>query len=441
MRLFPDARLLAGLCGWTLLAALAVLLPALLPLLVGAGLLLLGLVVWDAKLLAGCPPLAVERLLPERVFAGRTAEIVLRIANAHGVSREVIVVDELPSDVAEPEPRFDGVRVPARDEVRLVCPIRPQVRGDRELGPVLLLERSPLGLLRRRSRSDAGAILQVHPDTSRLLQRESLDARRLIALLGARPARRRGDGLEFESLRDFVPGDDPRRLDWAASARRGRAVLRLYEHEQHHTIVLAVDRSRLMGGRAGRSGLRTKLDFAVDAALALGLTSLAAGDRVGLVVFDGRVQCRLAPRRHRRSLGALADALRPVQPALLEADYEALARHLAVQQRERALVVVLTDFVEAAEASFAAPLTVLARRHRVLLVAIRDPLLEGLEPAQGRSGAHPIERRIVMDDLVRGREATLAGLRRRGVESLDLPPDRVTAGLLNRYLALREENW
>jgi uncharacterized protein (DUF58 family) len=441
MRVFPDGRLLGALGSWTLLCAAAVVLPALLPVVVG-GLGLLGvLLAWDARLLALRPPLEAERLLPARVFAGRAGEIVLRIANGAAAPRQVSVIDELPMDLADPEPRFAAVVVPARAEARLAYPIRPQVRGDRELGPVLLLERSPLGLLRRRMQTGAGTVVRVHPDTSRFLQPDALDARRLLSLLGARPARRRGDGLEFESLRDFVDGDDPRHVDWAASARRGRPVLRLYEHEQHHSIVLAVDRSRLMGGR---SGLRTKLDFAVDAALALGFASLAAGDRVGLVVFDRRVEGRLAPRRHRRSLGALADVLCPVQPALVEADYAALVRDLAVHQRERALVVVLTDFVEASSASLAGPIAVLARRHRVLLVAIRDPLLatfQAGDAAASAAGAFPIERRIVLDDLLREREATLAGLRRRGVESLDLPPEGVTTALLNRYLALREENW
>lgn len=243
--------------------------------------------------------------------------------------------------------------------------------------------------------------------------------------------------MEFESLRDLVPGDDPRWLDWAASARRGRPVVRLHQREKSQTVIVAVDSGRLM---AARSEGRSKLDHAVDAALGLAFAALVTGDRVGLAVFDTELRVALSPRSRRASLGDFIEALRPVMPRLVESETDTLVRHLALRRQQRALVVLLTDFVEAAPARLLSPLTVLARRHQVLLVALRDPVFDLLDPRAPRAvrdEPHGIERRIVLDDLLRERESALAALRRAGLHTLDLRPEAATAAVLNRYLALR----
>ena len=346
------------------------------------------------------------------------------------------VMDEVPADLAAEEPHFAGVLVPPAASVTLCYPIRPSVRGDRRLGASIALETSPLGFLRRRTVAGAGAVLAVHPDATRYLRPEALAPKRVLAAMGVRPSRRRGEGMEFESLRDYVPGDDPRRVDWAASARRGRFVTRLFQHERNHTVLIALDTSRLMGGRVGA---RTKLDYAVDGALALAYAALTAGDRVGMVVFDREVRGHLRPRAHRRALGLFVELLRGTEAHAVEADYRTLAREVGAQQRRRALVVVLTDFVEVDAASLVAPLALLARRHRVLLVALRDRAYEALAPTAplGADGPLDLYRRIVLDELLREREAALGRLRRGGLETVDLLPEAITAEVLNRYLAIR----
>jgi len=262
----PDPRLVRAAGAWTAGAVLAVVWPALAGPLVGAFAVLAALVVWDALALRRTGPVSVERLLPERAFVGRETAIELAIRNAGAVALRADVIDELPFDLAAEEARVSGLGLPPRETTVVRHAIRPRVRGDRPLGAVIVLVRSPLGLLRRRVVVPAGAPLRVYPDATRFLRPAALDPRRVMAAIGVRPSRRRGEGMEFESLRDYVVGDDPRRIDWAASARRGRPVTRLYQHERRHTVLVAVDASRLMGGRIED---RTKLDHAVDAALAL----------------------------------------------------------------------------------------------------------------------------------------------------------------------------
>ena len=445
MRTSPTRRALGAWGACLLLGTAAVLWPWLAPAAWAAVAAAVVAVAADAFALARRLPLELRRALPDRVHCGRRSELVLHLSNPSEMPVSVEVQEALPRDLGGPEGPWQ-MRLAPGAALRHPVPIEPRVRGNRPLGTLAALEEGPWGLVRRRIESEPGQVLRVYPDTRAFLSRDALDPRRLLATLGIRPARRRGEGSEFDSLREYGPGDDPRRLDWAASARRGRPVVREYRHERNHTVWIALDASRLMAGRDAH-GRRTKLDASVDAALALAHAAVASGDRVGLTVFDRTVRAHLAPRRARRDLGEFVELLTDVHPAIVEADFGALARELAVRQRGRALVVVLTDFAETETATFLGPLAVLGRRHRVLLVAVRDRIFDVLDTravadAPSAPGApedpHAATRRIVVDDLLTERETALLGLRRRGLQTLDLPPAAITGAVLNRYLEMRE---
>ena len=434
MTLAPGRRLVTAAAMWTGGAVLAVVWPALWGPLGGALAVLAALVAWDARIVRRAGPFTAERVLPERAAVGRAAEVTIRVRNGGATPLVADVVDELPRDLVAEEPRFDAVALPGGATVVLRHAIRPVARGDRALGPVVVVVRSRLALCRRLVVVPPGPPIRVYPDATRFLRREALDLRRVLAAIGVRPARRRGDGMEFDSLREFVVGDDPRRVDWAATARRGRPITRLYRHERRHTVMIALDASRLMGGRVGE---QTKLDHAIDSALALAHAALVSGDRVGMLVFDREVRAYLAPRAHRRALGAFAEVCRTATPRAVEADYRALALALAMRQRQRALLVVLTDFVEADAVTLVAPAVVLARRHRVLLVALRDPVFTRLDAGATDGGPLALYRRVVLDEVLHERESVLSRLRRAGVQTIDLVPEAITGAVLNRYLELR----
>lgn len=429
----PDRRLLGAAAAWCAGALLAVALPVLCPFVLAGALALAALVAADLLLLRRLPAPRLLRALPARAFVGRAAAIGLRVAVPRGTALVCALADDPPADVAA-APRFAAVAVDRDGVAERRYPMQPTRRGDRPFGELVALVRSPLGFLRRRHRGAGGDVLRVYPDTTRLLRPAALDPRRVLAALGVKPAPRRGDGLDFDSLRDYLPGDDPRRVDWRATARRGRLVVRQLQHERNHTVLIAVDTSRLMAGDVDG---RSKLDHAVDAGLALAYAALQAGDRVGLVAFDRELRGFCPPRPQRRQLGVLIDVLRPLQPRLVEADYRVVVRTLAARHRQRALLVVLTDVVEAGAAIFTEPLALLGRRHRVLLVAVRDRAFAALDAPGGGADVLAVSRRLVLADLVRERDTALATLRRGGVQSIDLPPEAITAAVLQRYLALR----
>ena len=480
--LSPDLALLRWASVWLGAAVVSVPWIALRPGVPIAGLLLLAAVLADALLARGEKEVELSRIAPEEGARDATlpVEIVVRNPLARTIAlelRESLPRDLLESESApESEPVWREVRVAAGSAQRLRYAIRPRVRGQRAWGPLVAQVRSPLGLLRRRVMAGEGQSIRVRPETGRFLRPEALDPRRVLAALGARPRRRRGDGLELDSLREYVIGDEPRRIDWRATARRGRPIVRTHRHEESRTLILAVDASRLMGTRApaagggsgadsraaprtgapdpiARAGLApTRLDHAIDAALALAFAGLVAGDRVGLIVFDRTLRAQITPLAHRASLGLFVDALATVQPRPVEADYRRLTRELLARQRKRAMVVVWTDFMELDEQEIVAPMGLLARRHQVVFVALREPILAQLEERSGPTGPTgptgrtgptgphrllAIHRRIVLADLLREREGRLVQLRRRGLSVLDVPPAEATASTLNRFLELR----
>jgi uncharacterized protein (DUF58 family) len=434
--LSPDRALLHAIALWTCASIAVVVWPRHSLWLWGSGGLLVVVAVADRWGLWRRARVEVERVLPESARVGRGEQVRLVMRNGSASPRTLELYDEVPPDLAAVEPHFTAVQVAANSTSTLSYDVLPRCRGEQSFGPIVYFERSPLGLWRRRALATPGQTLRVLPDTQRLLAAAALDPQTARALAGVKPMRRRGEGFDFQSLRDYLPGDDPRRIDWAASARRARPVVRLHRDEQQHAILLAVDTSRLMGGGTPE---RTKLDHAIDAALTLAYTALAAGDRVGLAIFDADLRGFLAPRGGRSSIGALVDLVTPLQARAVEADYAQLARSIATHQQQRALIVVLTDFVEADGRAISGPLGVLAARHRVLLVALRDPVLTapGADVARPDGTSLDPYRRLVREELLREREVTLGRLRRQGVETLDVEPTQITAPVLNRYLEVR----
>lgn len=489
MTLSPDRALIGLAAAWLALAVASVPLVVLRAWVPIAALWVVAATLADAWLALREAELTMSREIPEKGVREHEDEIVLRLTNGAPRPLSVDVRESVPRDLVDPEPAWFGETVAAESELLLRYAICPRLRGERRFGVAVALVRSPLGLLRRRVRLDEELpqVLRVQPETARYLRREALDPKRVLAALGVRPKRKRGDGLEFEGLREYVVGDEPRRIDWRATARRGRPIVRTHRHEESRTVLICVDQSRLMGTRAASSGRRlvstassvvhskpvsatnskatasssratasssepsaaegdfvsTKLDHAIDAALGLSFASLAAGDRVGLAIFDRGMQVYLPPAPHRGSLGRFVEALSEIAPQSVEADYRRVTREILTRQRKRAMIVVLTDFIEVDREELIQPMSLLSRQHEVVFVALREPILEQLEELDPRDAENLAEReeirfrQVVLSDLLQEREGRLVELRRQGLSVLDVSPRDATAQTVNRYLELR----
>jgi uncharacterized protein (DUF58 family) len=427
----PSARLVR----WTVIVAVAALASVPFGFLFAAAIAfaaaLTMLVVIDWSISRGDPPPSLVRELPGRVVKGRPAAVTYRITSASGGS--IWILDELPAALGGDLLIEDAAL--AAGSTTITREVIPLQRGINDLGPSYVMWNSRLRFLHYRSIAESGGKIAILPPASSPERRAALTHRTIRDELGMRPRPARGEGREFESIREYFPGDDPRHVDWRATARRGRMMVRQYQTERRHTVMVAVDTGRLMAARTEGS---SKLDYALDCAIALARASKEFGDRVGFVAFDRELRMLIRPRAGAGGLSGLVEASASLKSAPFETNYRVLADTLAIHQKKRALVIVLTDFVEgSASRELESYLGVIARRHVVLLAALRDRVLAEIDRRDPEITRDRLYRRLALQDLVVEREAALARIGRFGAQTLDLDPAEINAPVLNRYLAVR----
>ena len=324
------------------------------------------------------------------------------------------------------------VRVPPGERRIVVTGLQPIRRGDRLASRVTIRRSGPFGLAgRQRSTAIPGCVRALPPFTSR----KHLPSRlaRLRQLDGRSAVRIRGQGTEFDSLRDYVEGDDVRSIDWRASARRSSVVVRTWRPEKDRHIVIVLDTSRTSAGRVGDV---PRLDAAMDAALLLAALAAHAGDRVDLIAGDRRVHRRVVGASRTTLLSDLVSSMATVEPALLEADWSLLGAEVGRLSRQRALVVLLTPLEPAAiEESLLPPLAVLAARYRVVIGSVSDPALATMFGT--RDDARDIYDAAAAARTISLREHTADAVGRLGVDVVDAEPDRLPAALADHYLLLK----
>jgi len=318
------------------------------------------------------------------------------------------------------------------ERAALTTSLTPTRRGDRRSDRVTVRSLGPLGLAaRQRSLPVDGVIRALPPFTSR----KHLPSRLAILrqLDGRSAVRVRGAGTEFDSLRDYVVGDDVRSIDWRATARRGGVVVRTWQPERDRRIILVLDTSRTSAGRVGDM---PRLDAAMDAALLLAALAARAGDRVDFLAGDRRLRARLTGSGRTTLLGDLVTSMAPLEPALLEADWSMLAGAVAGLSRRRSLVVLMTPLEPAAVLESLLPtLGALTRHHRVVLASVADPALSLM--AADVSSTSAVYDAAAAERTLALRERTAGVLRSLGVHVVDAGPDQLPVALTDHYLLLK----
>lgn len=346
-----------------------------------------------------------------------------------------------PPREGDPTGGADRVRLPAAAGEELAVPrlYRPARRGAHALGDVRLRLRSILGLFWRQVRLTGEQRVAVVPALAGLRRTLQLAASERWQDLGVRRLRRRGALTnDFESLRDYVVGDDVRLVDWKATARRGKPTVRQFQVERGQELVLLVDCGRRMAAAVAGGEQRgwTKLDYALDAALELAAVALQAGDRVGLAAFDRGLRTWIAPARGARQLARLVEAAFELQPALVESDLARALAEVRVRHRRRALIAVLSDVGDALSAEHArAALSVAAGE--VVFAALDDPELQALAAGGVAPGPENSGLRAAALHLAGERRAALQRLRGAGARVLDVLPARAAGPLLTAWLDAR----
>jgi uncharacterized protein (DUF58 family) len=421
--LLPDRTLLL-LLG---IAALLFLLAPGAALATDAALLLAAMVdAWAA------PRPAIDRSLPSQLALGETgvAGLIVR-PKPSGRALRVRLTDDLPDGVERVGDDTVEVRLetaPAEWGYRF----RPETRGVHVFGDIHVRVRGPLGLGWRQWRLPARQEVLVLPGLAELRRHRLLGLKERLRTAGLRNTRLRGEGHSFESLREYVRGDDPRTIDWKGTAHRGTLIVREYEAERSQSVVIALDAGRMMGERIGD---RERLDHAMSSALLLADVARLHGDRIGFFAFADEVLENLPPRR--LSVDRLASAMARVPTRFVEPNYPLAFNTLRRKLNRRALVVVFTDIIDpAASHALLAQLARSARRHLVLAVTLRSPELEEWA-ASPVSDAGDAYRRAAAEEMLEARSIALGQMRRAGIQVADVTPSRLVSEVVNRYLELK----
>jgi uncharacterized protein (DUF58 family) len=338
-------------------------------------------------------------------------------------------------------PRSHPVRIPAGQHQHLQSQLRPVRRGDQQAKVITARSIGPLGLAGRQGSQSAPGQLRVLPP---FLSRKHLPSRlaKLREIDGLLPTLIRGQGTEFDSLREYVVGDDVRSIDWRATARRADVVVRTWRPERDRRVVIVLDTGRTAAGRVGVDPTATdpagwpRLDWSMDAALLLAALASRAGDHVDFLAHDRVSRAGVFGASRTELLAQLVDAMAPLQPALIESDWRAIVSTIAMRTRRRSLVVLLTDLNPAALDEGLLPvLAQLSTKHHLLLAAVSDPRVDQM--AAGRSDAAAVYDAAAAERSRNDRGAIAARLRRSGVEVVDAPPTELAPALADHYLAMK----
>lgn len=329
------------------------------------------------------------------------------------------------------EPRH-SLAIEANSAQRIDTVLTPTRRGDRTPDRVTIRSLGPLGLAGRQVSREVPWRLRVLPPFE---SRKHLPSRlaRLHETDGRTPVLVRGQGSEFDSLREYVVGDDVRSIDWRATARRNDVVVRTWRPERDRHVVIVLDTSRTSAGRVGDV---PRLDSAIDAALLLAALATRAGDRVDLLAYDQQLRASAAGALPGRTLALFSDAMAVLEPSLIELNAEGLVTFLTQRVRRRSLVVLLTSIDAAAISEGLLPqMGRLTGRHKVVVGSVADPRIAQLSTARGDADA--VFAAASAELALTTRRQVAAELGRHGVEVVDAVPERFAPALADRYLALK----
>jgi uncharacterized protein (DUF58 family) len=413
---FWDARFLLVMAAWDLCAVIA----------------------WAVDL-ARLP--RADRLVLGRSWAhppslSNATEVALELRNESSVAIECSVLDDLPKSLIPLSPELI-IQAPPRDSASAHYTVRPLERGDVKLGAAYLRYRSGSQFAERWARADLAQTIRVFPDLEDAKRHNIYLSRARQIELEKRLIRQRGVGRELESLREYQKGDEFRNICWTATARRGKHVTKLFQVERSQAVWIVMDAGRLLRTRVGEL---SKLDLSVNAALSLAQIALYSGDRVGLLVYGRNVQQRVGLGRGLSHMRAIIESLASAREEVAEADHLRAASALLQLQRQRALIIWVTDLADTSMTpEVIEGASRILSKHLLLFTVIAQTDLNELASRTPES-VEELYEVAAAQEMVHRRETLIGKVRNQGALALEIAPSRLTTVLVNQYLEVKERN-
>jgi uncharacterized protein (DUF58 family) len=397
---------------------------------------LLGLLAWsivEAFLTPGRAKVSVAREVPARFSIGEPAAVGYRVHN-RSRRRVFVTIAEAVPETMSVDPEAASVDLAPGEERTIECSLTALQRGRHALEALDVRILPARGLLIRQFRLALAAEIDVFPNLVNVGRYELMLRRGLTREQGLARMRQIGQGSDFESLRPYATGDEMSRVDWKATARRAELIVRNYEPERQQSVLVALDVGRATAGEF--EGL-SRLDYLVNATLMLAYVALRQGDWFSLCAFSDRIESYLPPLRQLKNIDRVARALYRLEPRLTESDYAAACRFLALKNRKRSLVCLMSDVIDRqASGIIVRYMARFARRHLPLAVTLANPEVVAIAERPLAERADPYVKAVALD-VQAAREEALTAMRHQGVDVLDVEPRRLTVELVNRYLEIK----
>ena len=384
------------------------------------------------KLPAG---LTIKREFPKRFAIGDETDVKLLVENQTSQDFKLIVKDEFPPELKLHGTREEKFTVEAQTIAEFSYGLTPPNRGNYKFGQTAVRFLSRLGFIWCQTYLGEAQNIKVYPNMRRAREAElkALGANSYLAV--QRKAVRRGEGREFESMRDYVRGDELRHISWTATARRSKLTTRQYQIERDQTILIAIDAGRLMTGRINNE---TKFDTAIHACLSLMSMAARGGDNAGLVIFGRKVEKFLQPKRGVEHIDAVLEALHDFEPSLIEPSYPRAFQFISANLKKRALIVILTDLVDKdSSKELLASLKLLRPRHLPMVVTIGDRDLNATV-SKIPTDLKEVFTQSAAEEIIHQRDSALRLVETQGGLALDVNSANITPRLLETYLKVKE---
>lgn len=388
----------------------------------------------DLRSIPAAAELTAQRELPPRFSLGAEHRIKLTLGNRSGHAASFTLRDELPDAFELLSELWPG-QLPAGGRVEITYTVRPLQRGAFDFGAVVLRVGGATGLVQRQISLRLADSVKVYPnfnDIGRYELLAKLDEREEIV---RKPSRVRATGTDFESLRPYIPGEDPRGIDWKATARRGATIAKNRQIERGQQIAILLDTGRLMAGTVGKYA---KLEHAMNATVMLSYVAQKRGDALAVASFSNRIESFLPMVRGPAIMPRVLESLYPVQVRPVESDYWQVIAEVMQMLRRRSLVILLTDVLDApASAGLINNLARAAGRHLVLCVVLSEPKIRARAEQVPATVAETYQKAAAAD-LRRRRRLALEQMRARGILVLETDPEHLSVQLVKRYLEIRQ---
>jgi uncharacterized protein (DUF58 family) len=398
--------------------------------------------VWDLLRLPAADKLEVRRIWRTRPALAVPGEISIEIKSFSKIPIRAHVMDEAPAQLRAEPPELNllvRVKTAARDKYSIL----PAERGDVRLGRVFVRYQSTLRMAERWSVAETSQTVSVLPNLDEAKQHTLYLIRSRQVEMEKRRKRQHGLGREFDTLREYREGDEIRDISWTATARRHQVITRVFQIERSQAVWIVLDAGRLLRAKVeepGRTLRLAKLDYAVNAALSIAQVALHCGDRVGLLTYGRRIQQYLNAGRGPRQVRAVVEALAQVRGEAREADHGRAVRSILSTQKNRGLIIWITDFAETATTpevlEYAMHMT---SRHLVVFAAMGQPDLNRVASDTPKT-EEDMYRHVAALEVAQRRDFLLRGLRQRGVLALELMPNMLASSLVNQYLEIKERS-